>query len=425
MSGAGSPAPVRPVVLVMLGAFWPGNEASGPNQSFMALAKALGDEFEFRLLARDQPFPGSAGFPARSCHPNYVGSMSPDKRLNSGLESPRSREGINDAWVDLGYAKARYCEIGKTGATGLRQILRQTPHDLLWMNGFFDREFTLPALLLRRLRLVPPAPALLSPRGEFGAGALGLKSGRKQAFLKLARLSGALRGIALHATSATEAAEIATSTGSASAIIIAPNIRGLVNAPPFVPPPTPALRVAFVGRISPVKQLDYALDVLKHVQVPVEFSIYGPVQDAAYWQACQQKIAALPAHVRATWQGETANEAIVAALAQTDLFFLPTAGENFGHAIFEALSCGVPALISDTTPWRGLAAMQAGWDLPLADQSRFAAVMDDFASLPEAARAILRQGARARAEQSVRDSGAIEASRAMLHSLLLPAGQGR
>ena len=25
-------------------------------------------------------------------------------------------------------------------------------------------------------------------------------------------------------------------------------------------------------------------------------------------------------------------------MATTDLFFLPTAGENFGHAIFEALS---------------------------------------------------------------------------------------
>ena len=35
-------------------------------------------------------------------------------------------------------------------------------------------------------------------------------------------------------------------------------------------------------------------------------------------------------------------------------FLLPTGGENFGHAIFEALSCGVPALISDRTPWRDL-----------------------------------------------------------------------
>ena len=49
-------------------------------------------------------------------------------------------------------------------------------------------------------------------------------------------------------------------------------------------------------------------------------------------------------------------ETIVEALGRSDLFLLPTGGENFGHAIFEALACGVPALISDQTPWRGLAA---------------------------------------------------------------------
>ena len=38
-------------------------------------------------------------------------------------------------------------------------------------------------------------------------------------------------------------------------------------------------------------------------------------------------------------------------LSDYHLFFLPTLGENFGHAIFEALSVGVPVLISDQTPW--------------------------------------------------------------------------
>ena len=32
----------------------------------------------------------------------------------------------------------------------------------------------------------------------------------------------------------------------------------------------------------------------------------------------------------------TSRSGVVAAMATTDLFFLPTAGENFGHAIFEA-----------------------------------------------------------------------------------------
>jgi glycosyltransferase involved in cell wall biosynthesis len=45
---------------------------------------------------------------------------------------------------------------------------------------------------------------------------------------------------------------------------------------------------------------------------------------------------------------------------------MPTANENFGHAIVEALLAGCPLITSDQTPWRGLAQRGAGWDLPLA-----------------------------------------------------------
>ena len=44
----------KPIVLVALGCFWPGNDASGPNQSFIALATALRGEFDFRVVARDR-----------------------------------------------------------------------------------------------------------------------------------------------------------------------------------------------------------------------------------------------------------------------------------------------------------------------------------------------------------------------------------
>ncbi|MBI2498474.1 MAG: glycosyltransferase, partial [Opitutae bacterium] len=33
----------------------------------------------------------------------------------------------------------------------------------------------------------------------------------------------------------------------------------------------------------------------------------------------------------------------------------------------EALAAGVPALVTDTTPWTGLAANQCGWCVPWAD----------------------------------------------------------
>jgi len=384
-----SPPSRRPVALVLLGCFWPGNDSSGPNQSFKALATALADRFEFRLVARDRPTGEDRAAPPPS-----------------------------EAWTDLGFAQARYCRIGPAGAAGLRSLLERTPHDLLWLNSIFDREFSLPALAMRRAGLIRPRPTLLSPRGEFGHGALSLKSAKKRLFLETARRLHLWRGVTLHATSEAEARDMAAGLPGAAPILVAPNIRLPLDAASPAPSGDGALRLSFVGRIVPVKRLDYALSILSRVRVRVNFDIYGPAEDAAYWKRCLDLMASLPSNVRAHWHGDTSNEAVVAAMARTDLFFLPTAGENFGHAIFEALSSGVPALISDQTPWRGLEAAQAGWDLPLADPDPWVAAIEAFAQWPDERRAECRRGAAEAARRWFRESGAVERSASMLQACL-------
>lgn len=50
--------------------------------------------------------------------------------------------------------------------------------------------------------------------------------------------------------------------------------------------------------------------------------------------------------------------------AVASLFVLPSHSENFGLVIAEALVAGVPALVTDTTPWSGLAGHGSGWCVP-------------------------------------------------------------
>ena len=267
---------------------------------------------------------------------------------------------------------------------------------------------------MRRLGWIEAGPTLLSPRGEFGVGALSLKSSKKRAFLEAARRLRLWRGVTLHATSEAEARDMAAGLPGVSPIVVAPNIRLPIDAASFAASPDGALRLTFVGRIVPVKQLDYALNVLSRVRSRVNFEIYGPAEDVAYWKGCQELIANLPHNIRVHWHGETSNDGVVAAMATTDLFFLPTAGENFGHAIFEALSTGVPVLISDQTPWRHLAAANAGWDLPLADVTRWVEAIETFATWPTQRRTELRRGATNLAHRWFRESGAVERSAEML-----------
>lgn len=94
MARSSSSSSRRPVVLVLLGCFWPGNDSSGPNQSFRALASTLSDRFDFRLVARDRP-------------------TGPDQKAKAQTEE----------WTDLGFARARYCAIGGLGAEGLRALI--------------------------------------------------------------------------------------------------------------------------------------------------------------------------------------------------------------------------------------------------------------------------------------------------------------
>ncbi len=50
--------------------------------------------------------------------------------------------------------------------------------------------------------------------------------------------------------------------------------------------------------------------------------------------------------------------------AVASLFVLPSHSENFGLVIAEALAAGVPALVTDTTPWLELTAQASGWCVP-------------------------------------------------------------
>lgn len=358
----------KPRILILIGSMWPGNDSAGPNLSIRAQCEALAAEFDFSLVARDRPF---AGGPALA---------------------------LAGKWEDLGAARIAYLPVERTGAKGLARLLRETPHDLLILNGFFDREFTIPALLARKLRIIPHKPVLISPRGEFTRGALSLKSLPKRLFRNLSTTIKLHSDVAFHATSEAEARDI-TAAMPGSDVTLVPNFRPLFTLPPHTPRSEgQPLRLAFLGRISPVKGLDIALKAMAAAAVPSHLDIYGPVGDAAHWALCQDIIAKLPSGCSATWHGEIANADAGAVLAAHDALLLPSLSENFGHAIFESLAAGTPVITGNQTPWKGLERDRAGFELPPGKSDAFAEALRRFSSHGERERAAWRAGARARAE---------------------------
>jgi glycosyltransferase involved in cell wall biosynthesis len=79
-------------------------------------------------------------------------------------------------------------------------------------------------------------------------------------------------------------------------------------------------------------------------------------------------------------------------LSTSHLFILPSKSENFGHALYEAMSAGLPVVTSDFTPWNELEKNKAGLNVKLkagaiAKSIEFFAEMDasDFASWSQGA----------------------------------------
>lgn len=386
----------RPIVLVFVRYYLPGFKAGGPVRSIDNLVGQLGDEFDFHVVTSDRDLGDTAAYP--------------------GVTS--------DARAKVGKATVTYLSPRDQGFRGIGRFLRATPHDVVYLNSFFDPVFSAVPLLLRRFGLTPRKPYLVAPRGEFSPGALALKAWKKQLYLRVVRTGGLYRNVGWQASSEYEAAEIVHAFDvNPDRIYIAPNPTpsgsdqcrtiASVHRDPGMP-----LRIVFLSRIAPKKNLSFALRVIAQVHEPVVFDIYGPVADEEYWQRCRVVIGSLPGHVRVNYRGAAPHEQVREIMSCHDLFFLPTLGENFGHVIAEALSAGTPVLIADTTPWRGLEAAGVGWDLPLDEEQSFLRCIEHCARLGAEEYETWRASIRRFAATRLNDPEVLKANRTVLLKVL-------
>ena len=338
-------------ILTFVGYYFPGYKAGGPIRTLANMVDRLGDEFQFKIITADRDFGDTKPYP-----------------------------GIRiDGWNSVGKADVFYMSPGRRSLSDFRRPLCSTEYDVLYLNSFFSPHFTIKPLLLRRLGLIPDRPLIIAPRGEFSPGALGLKSLKKLVYITVARAFGLYKGAGWQASSEHEETDIRQWFGSNARVIIAPNLPPLINAadkPKAVKGKTKGcLKIIFLSRISRMKNLDGALDMLKELKGKVEFNIYGPMEDKLYWAECQKIISSLPENIKVKYRGSIAHDKVGAVMREHDLFLFPTLGENFGHVILEALCAGCPVLISDQTPWRDLEEKGVGWDLPLSKPEMFQEVL--------------------------------------------------
>ena len=126
------------------------------------------------------------------------------------------------------------------------------------------------------------------------------------------------------------------------------------------------------------------MEVLQRVKINIILSVIGNAEDTKYTVICKQIALTLPLNIKVVFLGGLAHDEVNIDFGVHHLFVLPTLGENYGHAIIEALSVGRPVLISDQTPWKNLKEYNAGWELPLSDKQAWINAIEEAASWDQA-----------------------------------------
>ena len=241
-------------------------------------------------------------------------------------------------------------------------------------------------------------PLVISPRGMMSGWAYEHHRWRK-VLAGLLVHPGAFKGAAgWHATSPEEADDI-RQLGFPQPVcvspngVVAPSTQELTDARAVWQSLLPASRTRpvalFYSRFHRKKRLLELIDLwlsvprgnwlLLIVGVPEEYS--APELNARIASAgAQDKISVF----------DGANHPPPYAIAS--LFVLPSRSENFGLVIAEALAAGVPALVTDSTPWQGLAREDCGWCV---SWGKFGSTLD--AVLTSSADELRAQGQRGRA----------------------------
>lgn len=289
----------------------------------------------------------------------------------------------NSTWRRVGTARVLYADRGPAAwIRAVRRGLREDP-DVVYVNSLFSPQFSLATIALVRLSRYRPA-LVIAPRGELSPGALAIKSRKKATFLAMLRRTRAFSRVLWHASTPIEAGHIRDVFGPGARIIVREDDTGLplrADRPgPVAREGRRPLNMVFMSRLARIKGLHVLLQALAAVDEAVDLCVVGPEEDPDYARECHDLASHLPAHIRVRFLGAVPHERIRATLGEFDVMALPTAGENFGHVIPEALSVGCPLILTDTTPWTPVIRSHgAGVILVNQEPSRWAAAIADYA----------------------------------------------
>lgn len=378
-------------ILIFNGWYLPSKNCGGPVTSIRNVVNTCNDEYDFYIVALNHDF----------------GSKEKFKDIYGGWNEVENSKVlyINDHELDFNKRK-----IGK--------LLEELHPDLIWFSGVLHPEIKLVTIFLANQQKIP---VLFSPRGEVSPDRVeNLKPIKKKLFLNILKHLGVYNKAYFHVTSNDERIGLRQYLDiKDQRIFEAKNI----SSPPKdyrnrTDKTINSLKCCFISRIHEVKQLDYALRILKDVKAEIVFDIYGPKESKDYWNKCQLIIDSLPENISVNYMGVLTPDEVRPTFSFYDAFIFPTLNENYGHVIAEALSVGCSVILSKgTTPWDDLNEI-AGFVIEMKNKLGFANAIESMAKLNSVEAKELRNSTRDYYSKKLIKDNSVNIHKEMFNSII-------
>ena len=381
----------KPRIAIFSDGYLPGSKGGGPIRSVDAIVKSLGKRYDFYIFTRDRD----------------LGDEVPYKNLEQNI------------WLKADSCNVIYLSPDCWTLANLQRLIQNLSPHLLYLNSFFSTSYAQKIYFLKLTGKIT-GKVLMSPRGEFSPGALEIKSLKKSIYLNAYRLLYKPAIVNWLASTNYEKEDIERVLPTTSTIFVAENISTARTQESYLirdEQNAEVTNLVFISRISPKKNLLFALRMLASYIEAANFSVYGPIEDSDYWKTCLDAAGQLPDNVKFQYKGTLEHGEVQETFAHYDIFLFPTFGENFGHVIAEALSSGCLVMTSTATPWDDLRQHDAGWTLELVEKE-FLNGLYEYEALSQSQKTALRRRATEYVHSKFDQSGAAQKTATVFDTLI-------
>ena len=341
-------------ILIISEFFYPAYKAGGPTKSILNLANTLKHDYNVKVICSSKD-----------------------------LESLKNHNVLKlNKWFKYKGYSIIYCT---NFIFSIKEIFfsRYTVNcDFLYLGSFFNPIYSLlPALSY----LGSKKTIIIAPKGEFFKGALLQKKLKKSIVLFIFKLLFKFINIRWHATNEIEKKVIqCILKKNNSEIVVSSNIikfEKISTTHIQKHKQKNKLNILICGRISPVKNIIASLDYILRLKGGIKVEIWGQIDDANYWELCLKKISKMPNNISIKYNGTFHPNSLKKIFDKKDVLLMPSLSENFGYAIFESLSFGVPVITSQNTPWTDLNNEEIGFSIDLSNHDKFVESLEYFQML--------------------------------------------